>query len=166
MRFSVNLESRPMPSSHYIESLRAAVGHRLLLTPAVAVVFHDSGGRLLLVRSAESGAWGLPAGSIEPGESPLAAAQRELKEETGIHCEDLSLVAQLGGSEFRHTYPNGDDVEYSIFVFRGRGRGGSGPLPLDTAEVSEAAFFDREHAPPLTLPYPRPVLWPADDPHG
>jgi 8-oxo-dGTP pyrophosphatase MutT (NUDIX family) len=148
-----------MPPSQYTNRIRAGIGHGLLLTPGVVVVLHDPEGRLLFVRSATSGMWGLPAGSIEPGESPKAAAMRELMEESGVHCADLALVAALGGGGFRHTYANGDEVEYAIFVFAGRGPEGLPPAPRDLEEVSEAAFFSRDHAPSLALPYPADLLW-------
>lgn len=35
--------------------------------------------------------WGLPGGKIEPGESSLEAAVREVKEETTLDVEDLRL---------------------------------------------------------------------------
>ncbi len=148
-----------MASSEYVTRVRAGIGHDLLLLPAVAVVFHDPAGRLLLVRAADSGEWGLPAGAIEPGESPRAAARRELREESGIDCEDLALVAALGGPGFRHTYPNGDEVEYSAFVFAGLASGATAPAPQDSEEVSEAAFFSRDEAPSLSRPYPQDLLW-------
>jgi predicted NUDIX family NTP pyrophosphohydrolase len=34
----------------------------------------------------ENGAWSVPKGGINEGEEPLAAAQREFKEETGFDC--------------------------------------------------------------------------------
>ena len=51
-----------------------------------AVVYKtDEGGPLfLLVKSAGSGRWGFPKGHIEKGESAIAAAKREILEETGI----------------------------------------------------------------------------------
>lgn len=148
-----------MASSEYTERVRAGVGHGLLIHPGVAIVVHDSAGRLLFVRSTQSGEWGIPAGGIELGESPLAAARRELWEESGIDCDDLALAAALGGPTFQHTYPNGDEVEYAIFVFSGRGPGASALVPNDTGEVSEARFFSRNEAPSLALPYPPDLLW-------
>ena len=105
----------------------------------------------------------MPAGGIEPGESPAAAARRELNEESGIDFEHLALGAALGGLDFRHTYPNGDEVEYAIFVFVGSGPEDLVPVPEDSGEVSEATFFSRDEAPPLALPYPQSVLWPEGD---
>jgi 8-oxo-dGTP pyrophosphatase MutT (NUDIX family) len=146
--------------SPYLTALRAKIGNDLLLLPAVAVVVRDRGGRLLLVQDRDTGEWSLPAGAIEPSETPLDTAHRELLEETGVECETLDLVAAVGGSDFRNTYPNGDVVEYSIFVFRGLASADLIPEPKDTGEVATARFFDRRTAPTLVWPYPEVVLWP------
>jgi ADP-ribose pyrophosphatase YjhB (NUDIX family) len=145
--------------SPYLAGLRARIGNDLLVLPGVAVIVRDSGGRLLLVRDRDSGAWGLPAGAIEPSESPSDAAHRELREETGIDCQPLELIAGLGGDEFRHTYPNGDMVEYAIFVYGGTAAEDSVARPQDDQEVAEARFFERDAAPALSLPYPEDILW-------
>jgi 8-oxo-dGTP pyrophosphatase MutT (NUDIX family) len=56
--------------------------------PAVAIVAVDGQGRVVLVRQERVPAGGplleIPAGGIDPGEEPLAAARRELREETGL----------------------------------------------------------------------------------
>lgn len=55
---------------------------------ALAVVAR--GGRVLLVRRAnppDAGLWGFPGGRIEWGEPAVAAAVRELREETGVVAE-------------------------------------------------------------------------------
>jgi len=67
---------------------------------AGAVIFRrsDRGIRLLVLRAYKN--WDFPKGLIEPGEDALAAARREVLEETGL--------ADLGypfGDEFKETLP-------------------------------------------------------------
>jgi 8-oxo-dGTP diphosphatase len=67
------------------------------LTPAIAaaVIVHD--GKVLLVkrRVAEGKlSWQFPAGAIEHGESPEAAAAREAHEEIGISVEPQKLLGE------------------------------------------------------------------------
>jgi ADP-ribose pyrophosphatase len=55
----------------------------------VAIVAVDRDEHVTLVRQQRIGAGGplleLPAGMLDPGESPLESARRELREETGLH---------------------------------------------------------------------------------
>lgn len=60
---------------------------------------------LLLVHPTRSRWWDLPKGLAEPGEAPLAAARRELAEETGIALDGNGWI-DLG----RHRYRPGKDL--------------------------------------------------------
>ena len=71
---------------------------------AGAVVFRrsDRGIRLLVLRAYKN--WDFPKGMLEPGEDALAAARREVREETGLADLDYPF-----GDAFRETAPYATD---------------------------------------------------------
>jgi 8-oxo-dGTP pyrophosphatase MutT (NUDIX family) len=93
----------------YIMGLRKIVGTRpLIMSGACVLLVHDS--TLLLERRTDNGMWGLPGGSLEPGESMEQVARRELFEETGFKAKSLELMNIFSGDELYYKYPNGDEV--------------------------------------------------------
>jgi 8-oxo-dGTP diphosphatase len=61
-------------------------------------------GRVLLVRK-KGGKWNFPGGAIEADETPVAAAARELREETSIEGHGLlSLCTVRVGSTVHHIF--------------------------------------------------------------
>jgi ADP-ribose pyrophosphatase len=77
---------------------REVVRHR----GSVVVVPHLPDGRLVVVRqyryAARQWLWELVAGGLEPGETPRAAARRELLEETGYRARSVKLLCDFYSS--------------------------------------------------------------------
>jgi 8-oxo-dGTP pyrophosphatase MutT (NUDIX family) len=66
----------------------------LRVVSAAAALIFDTNGRVLLMREGYGRKrYGLPGGVIEEGETPRAAAVREVKEELGLDVEATELVA-------------------------------------------------------------------------
>jgi len=94
---------------------------------------------ILLVRQyrlpAEKSLWELPAGKVDEGETPMAAAKRELAEETGYTAESWSLLASFYASpgfvnERMHVYLATDLTEGKA-------------TPMDDERI-EIAWFKRK----------------------
>ena len=80
------------------------------LTSAVAAVVTDDAGRVLLCQQSQGQRrWGLPGGRLRRAESPLQAAVRDIREETGMEIEIVDLVGlyQLTGDGWSR---RGDDA--------------------------------------------------------
>lgn len=59
-------------------------------------IFARNAGRILLIKHKRLGTWLPVGGEIDPGETPLEAAQRELLEETGLKGSFLALSGVEG----------------------------------------------------------------------
>jgi 8-oxo-dGTP diphosphatase len=55
------------------------------------------GRALLLVKSSYRSEWSFPGGSLQPGEAPIAAAQREMEEEIGLAPHALRPADSVSG---------------------------------------------------------------------
>lgn len=66
---------------------------------AAAMVAEDADGKIVMIRQWRPGAEGeileLPAGGINPGEEPMDAAVRELREETGALCDEAKPLLMI-----------------------------------------------------------------------
>ena len=130
-----------MGMSDYVREIRHKSGHDLLFGPAVACLIRDADGRLLLGRHVE-GRWTVPAGAIDPGETPAEAARRETREEASVDIELVRIAGVFGGyPDFHATYANGDEVAWVSILFEAQIVAGT-PAPGDdeTAEVEWVTF--------------------------
>ena len=116
-----------------------------------AAVLVEKGGGVLLVRRVnepQRGLWSLPAGFIDAGEDPAAAAARECLEETGLQVQVEGLLDVIFGQE----HPRGSHI---LIVYRASIIGGQ-LSPGD--DVDGAAFFSRKALPPLAFQTTRKIL--------
>ena len=98
-----------------------------------------SDARLLLVRQYRYAVDGwqleLPAGGIEPGEMPWAAAERELREESGLQVEELQSLG--------YTYPSAGSTTEKAYLFAARCAAEAVSRDLDMGEQIELVFANR-----------------------
>ncbi len=103
-------------------------------------------GAVLLARRGQppnAGAWSLPGGAQELGETAEAAARRELREETGLAVGPLLLAATVDSI---HRDPDGRvRYHYTIIDFCARWDTGEAVAGGDISETAWAGFdeFDR-----------------------
>jgi 8-oxo-dGTP diphosphatase len=111
---------------------------------ASACVWKD--GKVLLVQRAKPplGLWSLPGGRVEFGETALAAAERELMEESGITA---NLTTFIGFYEIILEKPS---FHYAIACYGGMWRTGEAHAAsdvLDARWVAPAEFDSLDFAP-------------------
>jgi 8-oxo-dGTP pyrophosphatase MutT (NUDIX family) len=134
MRWKVNSE-KPLYTDQWLDIRLADVelpggrhlDHRLIRTPpgAGAVVLDDQRRVLMIWRHrfiTDSWGWEIPIGKIDPGEEPIAAAAREVEEETGWRPGPLRPLL--------YTQPTNGLSDSEHHIFRADGATHLGP-PLE-----------------------------------
>lgn len=138
-----------MPSSPFVDAIRAKVGHDLIMLPSATVMLFDDQHRLLLVEDANTGYWITVGGAVDPDEPPADAAVRECWEELGLLVEPTRLIGVFAGPHFRSNYANGDTVSYVATVFEVRKVRGE-PKP-DGVEITRMRYVSRDEAKTLKM---------------
>lgn len=115
-------------------------------TPKVAVgaIVQNELDEILLVQRADSGVWLYPTGWADIGYSPSEVAVKEVKEETGIDCEVVQLLAVYDGLQRRFT-----SVPLYSLVFHCRATGGN--LQAHPLETSDVGFFPLDALPTMAV---------------
>jgi len=85
-----------MAISTYYKQIREKVGSDLIFMPSVAAIIKNEQGEILFQYPGGE-FWSLPAGAIEPGETPEEAVVREVWEETGLRVQVKEIKGFLEG---------------------------------------------------------------------
>jgi ADP-ribose pyrophosphatase len=105
---------------------------------ASAVVPLTDAGEVVLLRqyrhAVSATLWEIPAGKLDPGESPETCARRELLEETGYTADALVPLGPI------LTTPGFTDEVIHLFVATGLRAGRARPDPTETLETSLVPF--------------------------
>lgn len=102
----------------YIAQMRRLLGAQSFIHPAARILIENEAGDILFIRRTDNGRWGLPAGSLESGETIEACIRREVREETGLELTHLEVIGISSDPEAELTrYPNGDEIQYFVIEF-------------------------------------------------
>ena len=131
----VNVETVRLPNGHLID---LEIVHH---PGGAAVAAVDAKQRVCLIRQFRHAAggwiWELPAGKLEPAESPLATARRELVEETGSSAQSWQSLGTYVSS------PGVFDEIVHLFLARDLD---SVKMAHEAAELIEVHWLDLEEA--------------------
>lgn len=100
----------------------------------------DDRGRILLVKQyrlpARAYLWELPAGRVDPGESVLKAAKRELREETGYSANKWMKIATF--------FPSPGFLAEKMMIFLATGLTAGNAEPMEDERIEIRWFAARE----------------------
>jgi 8-oxo-dGTP pyrophosphatase MutT (NUDIX family) len=145
--------SHPTPASAQAPSRKTPRPPFKIVSAGCVVVNHLPSGfpgsiEMSVLLGRRDDEWMLPRGKARPGESPRAAAVREVFEETGIRAE---IILDLGA----YTYPIRRQKYKIVNLYAARQIGGT--LSPDSAEFSEVSWVPASKA--LNLLSPREALF-------
>ena len=138
----------------YVVGDRVAKSARLVIGCS-AVVLDEAREAVLLIRRTDNDRWCLPAGAMEPGESPEEAAIRETKEESGFDIAVLRLLGVYSSPHVISEYADGNRYQVLGVCFEARITGGEART---SDESSEVEFLPLERLESIDLVEPHRAL--------
>lgn len=132
--FHITLDRAVDPDGFEIKRAIVQHGGSAVLMPV------DDRGRILLVRQyrlpARQYLWELPAGRLDPGETALKAAKRELGEETGLRAKTWKKIAEF--------YPSPGFLAERMTIFLATGLTAGEAKPMEDERIETRWFTPRE----------------------
>jgi 8-oxo-dGTP diphosphatase len=114
-----------------------------LVVPSVHVAVRGWGGRLLLVCRCDSGAWELPGGLVDVGETAGGSAVRQTAEDSGVRVLLTGFAGTFTDPSYVTRSPGGEVRQVFALLFRARALGGIPRADLHrTSEAAWVAFAD------------------------
>ena len=101
------------------------------------VTFAFYNGKWILCKHKERDTWETSGGHIEQGETPVDAAGRELREETGAQEFDIEQICDYWASDEPHETKNVGWANGAVFLARVHSLGN-----LPESEMEQISFFD------------------------
>ncbi|MBT8220554.1 MAG: NUDIX domain-containing protein [Bacteroidia bacterium] len=129
----------------YITEIRKKIGHDKIIHPAARILIENDQGEFLFVQRLDNGLLGLPAGSIEYGETIEQCIRREVNEECGLQIDTLTVIG-ISSSPTLETvvYPNKDQVQYFSIEFYSNQWSGKVQIS-DKEEIQKAEFLPSKY---------------------
>ena len=131
----------------YISSLRKYIGHSPIISVGATTLVFNKNNELLLNLRSDTNDWGIPGGGKELNETLEECAIRELKEETNLDITQLELVTVLSGEEYYFKYPNDDEVDCVIALYKVNEY--DGEININDGESKKLEFFSLDNLPNL-----------------
>ena len=128
-----------MPKLDYFHDPSAPAANSIVV--AASAFVQDDDGLILMIQRSDNGLWAIPGGAQDVGESIVATAIREVREETGISIDVVGLVGIYSDPGHVIAYDDGEVRQEFSVCFRGHPVGGA--LAIST-ESKRVEWIERE----------------------
>lgn len=98
----------PDYAQSYLGQMRQLIGKRKMISVGVRAIIQNASAEVLLVQRSDNREWVMPAGALELDESINGALEREVREETGLHIKDATLIAIYSDPQYSIVTAYGD----------------------------------------------------------
>lgn len=112
-----------MPKLDYYHDPDAPDANSIVV--AASAFVEDGAGRVLMIQRSDNGLWAIPGGGQDIGETIVATAEREVREETGALIEVVGLVGIYSDPGHVIAYDDGEVRQEFSVCFRARPVGGA-----------------------------------------